>query len=68
MTKVLFEGPEDQLQVGDLVIPAHVETEVSEEVAERIKDHHGVTFLKVKTPPPTPPRTVTSVRGPSKED
>ena len=69
MTKVRFEGPEDFLVAFDgTTIQAGVETDVSEEVAEQIKDHHGVTVLMAKTPPPTKSPTVTTVRGSQKED
>ena len=52
MTKVTYEGPADELEVDGVLIPRGEETEIDQEVADRLKDYPGVTFSKEETPLP----------------
>lgn len=53
MTKVLYEGDADVLEVDGVSIPAGVETEIDDKLAKRLKDYPGVTFANVAPPPQT---------------
>jgi hypothetical protein len=69
--KVTFGGPEDQLQVGDLLIPAGVETEVSDEVADQLAGHPNVSFAFPEKSPVKKPgdrTTVMPVKEPEMKD